>query len=119
MSRMEEPDDREAARRRSMDAANDWDGIRVTGRGYVAIALTAATLIGASMVWSLFPILPALLDGDVPSGDRFQFWFAFASLIGGPALGWWLWYGRRHAFAIGAIVVFGLSVGALMPLTRG
>lgn len=115
---MPEIDEAEEARRRSFAAANNWDQLTVTGRSYVAVALSAATLIGVSMAWSCLPAAMAMLKAGSGS-DRFQFLFAYAALIGGPALGWLLWWGRRHGFAVAALVVFGLSVGALLPVAQG
>lgn len=114
----DEAEDDRAARQRALAAANNWDQLTVTGRSYLAVALTAATFIAAAMVWSLLPAAVAMAGDEARAGDRFQFYFAFGSLIGAPALGWWLWSRRRPAFAIGMLVVFGLSVAALLPLTR-
>lgn len=119
MPRTDWPEDPERDRRRAIAAANSWYPSEGGLRDVLAVALAAATVIGAAMVFSVAPVVAAMARAEMPAGDRVQFYIAFGSLLGAPALGWLLWRGRRHAFATGMLVVFALSVGALLPLARG
>jgi hypothetical protein len=106
-------------RRRIMDAARG--AFLVPGfRGHwVGVMLFAATMVGATMMWSCLPMALAILGGgEAGAADgrtATTFLVLYAAMAVGPIGGWILWGLRRRWAAVAVLAIFAACVVWLSP----
>lgn len=86
---------------------------------WVGAVLFAATLVGATMLWSCLPTAMAVFAGGATGaadGRTAVIFFAlYAAMAVGPIIGWVLWGVRRRVLALVAVAVFAACVAWLGP----
>ncbi len=115
------PDDKDAReeRRRIMDAARQPYFVPGYDGHWVGAVLFAATLVGATMLWSCLPTAMAVIGGGktgaADSRTAATFLALYAAMAVGPIAGWTLWgFGRRWA-ALAVVALFAACVVWLSP----
>ncbi len=106
-------------RRRVMEAANGVYLVPGYEGHWVATLLFAATLVGATMLWSCLPVAMAVLAGGAtgaPDGRTATAFFTlYAAMAVCPIAGWVLWGFRRRWAALAVTVLFAACVFWLSP----
>ncbi|MCF8504199.1 MAG: hypothetical protein K9G59_04730 [Caulobacter sp.] len=112
-------DDQEA-RRRIRDAATGVYFVPGFQGHWVGVLLFAATMVGATMLWSGLPVALAVLRGGADGASDGQtaatFLALYAAMPAGPVAGWILWAGRRRWAAMAVLVIFAVCVAWLSPV---
>lgn len=89
---------------------------------WVGAVLFAATLVGATMLWTCLPLAMAILRGGATGASDGRtattFFVLYAAMAVGPLAGWALWAVRRRWAAMAVVVVFVACVTWLIPATN-
>ena len=106
-------------RRRIMDAARQPYFVPAYEGHWVGVVLFAATLVGASMLWSCLPMALAVIGGGetgAPDGRTAAIFLTlYAAMAVGPIAGWSLWIFRRRWAALAVMALFAACVVWLSP----
>ena len=82
---------------------------------WVGVLLFAATLVGASLLWSGLPTARAVLAGDAGGRTATTFLTLYAAMAVGPIAGWVLWGRGRLWAALAVVAIFAACVVWLAP----
>ena len=106
-------------RRRIMDAARGAFLVPGFQGHWVGVLLFAATMVGATMLWTCLPMALSVLGGGETGAadDRTAatFLVLYAAMAVGPIGGWILWASRRRWAAIAVLVIFAVCVAWISP----
>ena len=112
-------EDQEEARRRIRDAATGVYFVPGYQGHWVGVLLFAATLVGATMLWSGLPVALAVLRGGTNGAADGQtaatFLTLYVAMAAGPIGGWILWATRRRWAAMAVLAIFAVCVAWLRP----
>jgi hypothetical protein len=112
--------DDQDARRRIMDTARGAFLVPSFQGHWVGVLLFAATLVGATMLWSGLPVALAVLRGGTSGAADGQtaatFLTLYAAMAAGPVAGWVLWATRRRWAAMAVLAIFAVCVAWLSPV---
>ncbi|MBI5941806.1 MAG: hypothetical protein HY859_15425 [Caulobacterales bacterium] len=116
---MQDDPDAQDKRRRVMEAATGVYFVPAYQGHWVAAVLFAATMVGATMLWSCLPAAMAILGGGATGAANGQtaatFLTLYAAMAAGPIAGWTLWGFRRRWAALALMALFAFCVVWLGP----
>jgi len=108
------------ARRRVMEAARGAFYVPAFQGHWVGVVLFAATLVGATMLWSCLPMVLGILGGGATGAANGRtsatFLALYAAMAAGPIGGWILWGLRRRWAALAVVALFAVCVAWLSPV---
>lgn len=111
--------DDQDAQRRIREAATGVYFVPGFQGHWVGVLLFAATLVGATMLWSGLPVALAVLRGGTNGAADGQtaatFLTLYAAMAAGPVAGWLLWATRRRWAAMAVLAIFAVCVVWLSP----
>jgi hypothetical protein len=116
---MQDDEEARAERRRIMGEAVQPYFVPGYEGHWSGVLLFAATLVGATMLFSCFPMAMAVIGGGRTGAADGQtaatFLVLYAAMLVGPAAGWILWGSRRRWAAVAVVVLFAACVVWLKP----
>lgn len=119
---MQDNAEAEEVRRRRIQAAQGLRGVPGYEGHWIGAVLFAATLIGATMLWSCLPMALAVVRGGstgaADSRTAATFLTLYAAMAVGPIGGWTLWAFRRRWAALAVMALFAACVVWLAPTAR-